>query len=97
MCKIFVDLVVVNTQRILPGTKSINFPCGVRPDMRQKIRIIPRITQSVSMQLLQIAEALYRPGLVARRFQRGQKHPGEDCDDRNYHEELYKGELLSFS
>ena len=35
--------------------------------------------------------------LVSCRVQCRQKHGGEDCDDRNYHEEFYKGETVGFS
>ena len=55
-----------------------------------KIILILRIRSS---DLFQPRQTCNGYSLRSRAVQRGQEHAGEDCDDRNYHEELYEGEL----
>ena len=55
------------------------------------ILIISQIPYDRQGELLETVDAGNRPRLFTRRIQRRQKHSGKDCNNCNYHEELYKG------
>ena len=50
----------------------------------------------MQIELFLVIQSFYAVGGVARFLQCGQQHAGEDRDDRNHDEELYKGENSYF-
>ena len=69
----------------------------VLEQVRQPVVVVDGVHHKPASALFHICGTGDCLRLFPCRVQRRQKHAGEDCDDRNYHEELYKGELLSFS
>ena len=63
---------------------------------RQTSFVVVGIHLCVETELFLIRGAGDRSGFFSCGVQGGQEQAGEDCDDRNYHKELYKGEVTGF-
>ena len=61
------------------------------------IFVVIQISRHRKPELFESVDARDRPRLFPCRIQSRQKRSGDDCDDRNYHKELYKSEFLVFS
>ena len=61
------------------------------------VAVVRSVHCNTKPDLLEISGAADRICLCSCHIQGGQKHAGKDCDDRNYHEELYKGEPVGFA
>ena len=62
---------------------------------RQTVIGIACVIENRNADLPQISHTGDVPGLLACSIQSRQQHAGKDCDDGDYHKELYKGESVN--
>ena len=80
-----------------PGPYLFRIKNATGESSRRIILLSIDIKHQRDIQLLYIIETLNGSGFIPRLAQCGQKHTCKNRNDRNYDEELYQGEISSFS